>query len=69
MTPRIVGFMIRTIMFCVVFTITLQSIRTVAAINLKSGAVYVLTNQPSNAVAVFDRAPDGTLTPLQRVSV
>jgi 6-phosphogluconolactonase len=36
---------------------------TIAAINLKSGAVYVLTNQVSNAVAVFDRAPNGTLTP------
>ena len=36
---------------------------TTAAVNLKSGAVYVLTNQVSNAVAVFDRAPNGTLTP------
>ena len=36
---------------------------TIAAINQKAGAVYVLTNQVSNAVAVFDRAPDGTLTP------
>lgn len=36
---------------------------TIAAVNLKSGAVYVLTNQVSNAVAVFDRAPNGTLTP------
>ena len=35
---------------------------TIAAINLKSGAVYVLTNQVSNAVAAFDRAPDGTLS-------
>ena len=63
MTRRIVGFTILTVLFCVVFTITLQPITTVAAINLKSGAVYVLTNQPSNAVAAFDRAPDGTLTP------
>jgi 6-phosphogluconolactonase (cycloisomerase 2 family) len=36
---------------------------TSTAINLKSGAVYVLTNQVSNSVAVFDRAPDGTSTP------
>lgn len=35
---------------------------TAAAVNFKSGAVYVLTNQISNAVAAFDRAPDGTLT-------
>src|SRR5215208_2072866 len=63
MTRRIVGFTILTVLFCGVFTITLRPITTVAAINLKSGAVYVLTNQPSNAVAAFDRAPDGTLTP------
>jgi 6-phosphogluconolactonase len=31
--------------------------------NLKSGAVYVLTNQAVNAVAAFNRAPDGTLSP------
>ena len=36
---------------------------TTSAINMKSGAVYVLTNQVSNAVVAFDRAPDGTLTP------
>ena len=35
---------------------------TSTAVNLKSGAVYVLTNQVDNAVAAFDRAPDGTLT-------
>ena len=34
-----------------------------SADNLKSGAVYVLTNQVVNAIAVFNRAPDGTLTP------
>jgi 6-phosphogluconolactonase len=37
--------------------------RPASADNLKSGAVYVLTNQPSNAVAAFNRAADGTLTP------
>jgi 6-phosphogluconolactonase len=68
MTRRIVGFTILTVLFCVVFTITLRPITTVAAINLKSGAVYVLTNQPSNAVAAFDRAPDGTLTPARMFS-
>jgi 6-phosphogluconolactonase len=31
--------------------------------NFQSGAVYVLTNQVNNAVAVFNRAADGTLTP------
>lgn len=45
------------------FVVTLQPFTVTAASNLKSGAVYVLTNQVSNAVAVFDRAQDGTLTP------
>jgi 6-phosphogluconolactonase len=36
---------------------------TVSARNFKSGAVYVLTNQVSNAIAVFTRDQDGTLTP------
>ncbi|MFL6504477.1 MAG: lactonase family protein, partial [Candidatus Udaeobacter sp.] len=31
-------------------------------INLHAGAVYVLTNQPENAVAVFRRSTDGHLT-------
>jgi len=35
---------------------------TSSADNFRSGAVYVLTNQVSNAIAVFTRAPDGTLT-------
>jgi 6-phosphogluconolactonase (cycloisomerase 2 family) len=34
-----------------------------SARNLRAGAVYVLTNQVNNAVAAFQRAPDGTLTP------
>lgn len=34
-----------------------------AAGNLKSGAVYTMTNQPTgNAVVAFHRTPDGTLT-------
>ena len=41
---------------------TLRPSTTTAAVNLKSGAVYVMTNQVSNAIAAFDRAPDGTLT-------
>src|ERR1044072_8387456 len=61
MTRSIVAFSL-TVLFCVVFAITLQPITTVTANNLKSGAVYVLTNQPSNAIAAFDRAPDGTLS-------
>lgn len=31
--------------------------------NFHAGAVYVLTNQAENAVAVFNRSADGTLTP------
>ncbi|MFL6553449.1 MAG: hypothetical protein ACJ8LV_08800, partial [Chthoniobacterales bacterium] len=31
-------------------------------LNLQAGAVYVLTNQVENAVAVFRRTPDGHLT-------
>jgi len=62
MTRRIVTFSSFAVLVCSIFAITFQPITTVAAINLKSGAVYVLTNQPSNAVAAFDRAPDGTLT-------
>src|SRR5215213_2342804 len=34
-----------------------------SADNLKAGAVYVMTNQVNNAVAAFNRAPDGSLTP------
>src|SRR5829696_1839778 len=34
-----------------------------SADNLKAGAVFVMTNQAVNAVAAFNRAPDGTLTP------
>jgi len=59
MTRKIVSFIILTVLICAVFA---QPITSVAAFNLKSGAVYVLTNQTSNAVAAFDRAPDGTLT-------
>lgn len=62
MTRRVISF--STLMFLVAasFMATLRP-TTIAAVNLKSGAVYVLTNQVSNAVAVFDRASDGTLTP------
>jgi 6-phosphogluconolactonase len=63
MTQRMARFGIFAVLVCATFAMTLQPITSVAAINLKSGAVYVLTNQPSNAVAAFDRAPDGTLTP------
>jgi 6-phosphogluconolactonase len=61
MKRRIAGFTMWTVLVCVM-TITLPPNTTVTAINLKSGAVYVLTNQASNAVAAFYRAPDGTLT-------
>lgn len=35
---------------------------TASGRNLRAGAVFVLTNQVSNAIAVFERGPDGTLT-------
>jgi hypothetical protein len=38
--------------------------RAISADNLKSGAVYVLTNQPSNAIAAFRVESDGSLTPI-----
>ena len=37
---------------------------TTSGRNLRAGAVYVLTNQVSNAIAVFERGPDGTLEPV-----
>lgn len=61
MTRRIIGFISLMILIAAGFTATLRP-TTIAANNLKSGAVYVLTNQVNNAVAAFDRAPDGTLT-------
>lgn len=63
MTHRVAVFWTVVVLVCAIFALILQPTTTVAAINLKSGAVYVLTNQPSNAVAAFDRAPDGTLAP------
>src|SRR5688572_6026717 len=36
---------------------------TTSAQSLRAGAVYVLTNQAANSVAVFTRASDGALTP------
>lgn len=62
MTRRIIGFISLMILVATGFMIPLRPV-TVAAVNLKSSAVYVLTNQVSNAVAAFNRAPDGTLTP------
>jgi hypothetical protein len=44
------------------FVATFQPSPTSAANNLKSGAVYALINQVNNAVAVYDRAPDGSLS-------
>lgn len=65
MTQRRVTFVIVAIFVCAIFA---QPRTNVAAFNLKSGAVYVLTNQVSNAVAAFDRAPDGTLTSVGQFS-
>jgi 6-phosphogluconolactonase len=59
---------IKTIAICVSF-LTLAPFSTAifgqgtAAGNLHAGAVYVLTNQVENAVAVFRRGAQGTLTP------
>lgn len=62
MIRTIVGFTISIAVVATTFLTTLKP-NAVAANNLKSGAVYVLTNQVNNAVAAFDRATDGTLTP------
>lgn len=61
MIRRMIGFISLMILVAAGFTTTLRP-ATIAAVNLRSGAVYVLTNQVNNAVAAFDRAPDGTLT-------
>ena len=62
MTRTIRGFIIFTVLAIAFFATKTQPLTTAAGVKLKSGAVYVLTNQPANAVAAFDRAPDGTLT-------
>jgi 6-phosphogluconolactonase (cycloisomerase 2 family) len=62
MMKRTTSFTTLIVLVAASFMATLRP-TTLAAINLRSGAVYVLTNQASNAVAVFDRAPDGTITP------
>ena len=59
---RMISFATLMVLVAASFMATLRPSVSIAANNLKSGAVYVLTNQVSNAVAVFDRAPDGTLT-------
>jgi 6-phosphogluconolactonase len=59
---------IKTISICVSF-LTLAPFSTAtfgqrtASRNLHAGAVYVLTNQVENSVAVFHRGAQGTLTP------
>ena len=62
MSKRMISFTTFIILVVASFMATGRP-NTFAAFNLKSGAVYVLTNQVSNAVAAFDCAPDGTLTP------
>jgi 6-phosphogluconolactonase (cycloisomerase 2 family) len=54
-------FPILVILLAIALVATLKPMTT-SADNLKSGAVYVLTNQVSNGVAAFHRAPDGSLT-------
>jgi 6-phosphogluconolactonase (cycloisomerase 2 family) len=55
------------ILVCLLILATLGlaalSVSSISAQSLRSGAVYVMTNQVANAVAVFKRAPDGTLSP------
>ena len=62
MNTRMISFTTLIVLVAASFMATLRPTTIIAANNLKSGAVYVLTNQVSNAVAAFDRAPDGTLT-------
>lgn len=62
MTKKIT-FIMLMVLVAGAFVVTRHSSTISAANNLKAGAVYVLTNQVSNAVAAFERAPDGTLTP------
>lgn len=57
------NFIALTALILMTFAVTAPITPITAASNFRSGAVYVLTNQISNAVAVFERAPDGTLTP------
>jgi len=61
MTRRIITFTALIVLLTAIFSAAFKP-TTFAASNLNSGAVYVLTNQVANAVAAFDRAPDGTLT-------
>jgi 6-phosphogluconolactonase (cycloisomerase 2 family) len=56
------GVLLILVAIGIVATLRPTTNTTAAAVNFKSGAVYVLTNQVGNAVAAFDRAPDGTLT-------
>ena len=62
MSRKVIGFTISISIVASIFVATLAT-TTIAARNLKSGAVYVLTNQVTNSVMAFDRAPDGTLMP------
>jgi len=62
MSRRMISFITLMVLVAASFLATPRATNTIAANNLKSGAVYVLTNQVNNAVAAFDRAPDGTLT-------
>jgi hypothetical protein len=48
------------ILFSLVVGFAVLTPRTSSAENFKSGAVYILTNQVVNSIAVFNRAPDGT---------
>src|SRR4051794_32301483 len=62
MSRRMINFTMLLVLVAASFMATLRPTTTIAANNLKSGAVYVLTNQVSNAIAAFDRGPDGSLT-------
>src|SRR5436305_8298469 len=51
---------------CMFVTVAMLSIgmgNQVSSARDRAGAVYVMNNQVTNAVQVFKRAPDGSLTP------
>jgi 6-phosphogluconolactonase (cycloisomerase 2 family) len=53
-----------TLLVCMLVLATASfNLNTTSAQTPGSGAVYVMTNQVTNAIAVFTRASDGTLTP------
>lgn len=58
-----IGIFVSFLMLTTLSTVTFGQVRTPPQRNFHAGAVYVLTNQVENAVAVFHRSARGTLTP------